>query len=521
MRLLEGIKRLLKILSHRMVIVGIALILQLAGIILAFGFFSSYSVRFYGICMALAILIGVKIINDDSNPSYKIAWLVPILLVPLFGVVIYLVFGRLRFSKKEEAFRKRIDANLQNGLKKGTPVEECFTEADDKAVIGQANYLEKYVGAPLYEGCYTEFFPLGEDKFASMLTEIANAKHFIFLEYFIIERGEMWDTILELLVKKVKEGVEVRVLYDDMGCLLTLPGGYFKTLQELGIKAYACNRFVPILTPYLNNRDHRKILVIDGHTGYTGGINLADEYINAYEKHGHWKDCSILIKGKAVESLTAMFLSMWDITAKIEEDFSPFSYDRYCDELVMPDKPSGLIAPYGDSPIDDELVGENVYFNLIGAASDYLYIDTPYLILDHDMIMALSAAAKRGVDVRIVTPHVADKWYVHLVTQSYYTDLMKAGVKIYEYTPGFVHAKIFVADDRLATVGTINLDYRSLYLHYECGAWMYKTDCIADIKRDYLATLEKCQLMSAADLAAQPLWKRLLRPLLKAFAPLM
>ena len=187
----------------------------------------------------------------------------------------------------------------------------------------------------------------------------------------------------------------------------------------------------------------------------------------------------------------------------------------------MPDKPSGLIAPYGDSPIDDELVGENVYFNLIGAASDYLYIDTPYLILDHDMVMALSNAAKRGVDVRIVTPHVADKWYVHLVTQSYYTDLMKAGVKIYEYTPGFVHAKIFVADDRLATVGTINLDYRSLYLHYECGAWMYKTDCIADIKRDYLATLEKCQLMSAADLAAQPLWKRLLRPLLKAFAPLM
>lgn len=364
---------------------------------------------------------------------------------------------------------------------------------------------------------------MGEDKFASMLSEIAAAKHFIFLEYFIVQKGRMWDTILDLLIQKVKEGVEVRMLYDDLGCLFTLPGGYYKTLRRYGIKAYACNPFVPVLTPYLNNRDHRKILVIDGHTGYTGGINLADEYINEYEKYGHWKDTAVMLKGPAVESLTAMFLEMWDVTAKCHEDFEAFSFARYGNEITLSDSVdrTGLVSPYCDTPIDDELVGENVYFNLIGAATDYLYIMTPYLILDHDMVMALSNAAKRGVDVRIMTPHVEDKWYAHLVTQSYYAELIAAGIQIYEYTPGFVHAKIFVSDDVTATVGTVNLDFRSLYLHYECGVWMHKTDCIADIKADYLNTLTRCQRMSAADIAAQPLWKRLLRPLLRSFAPLM
>lgn len=521
MQLLEKIKRLIKMLCHRLVFVGVALILQLAGIIIFFGFLSSYSEWFYAGCILLEILIGLKIINDKSNPSYKIAWLIPILLVPIFGAVIYLVFGRVRFIKKDEELRRKVSANFNHALKRGTPVKECFSDPDDKAIIGQANYLEKYAGAPVYTDCYTEFFPLGENKFESMLTELANAKHFIFLEYFIIDEGRMWDTVLDLLVKKVKEGVEVRVLYDDMGCLFTLPGGYYKKLQELGIKAKACNPFIPVLTPYLNNRDHRKILVIDGHTGYTGGINLADEYINEYEKHGHWKDCSVMIKGKAVESLTAMFLSMWDVSNHTEEGFSEFAFDRYGHEMLLPQKTSGLVCPYGDSPLDDELVGENVYFNLIGAAKDYLYIETPYLILDHDMIMALSNASKRGVDVRIMTPYVADKWFVHLVTQSYYTELIEAGVKIYEYTPGFVHAKIFVSDDTTATVGTINLDYRSLYLHYECGVWMYRSDCIADIKADFLKTLEKCRQMSPEDIAKQPLWKRVCRPILKAFAPLL
>ncbi len=517
----EKLKRLGKLISHRTVFVGLALLLQLALIVLFFVFLSDYFRLFYIGCIILSVIIGLKLLNSRSNPAYQIAWLIPILLVPIFGVVIYLIFGRRQFTKKENILRKHLSESFMSARKGYTPAKEAFFADADRAIVGQAVYLEQHAHAPVYEGCYTEFFPLGEDKFESMLSEIAQARHFIFLEYFIVQKGRMWDNILALLAQKAKEGVEVRVLYDDMGCLFTLPGGYYKKLEAMGIKARACNPFVPVLTPYHNNRDHRKILVIDGHTGYTGGINLADEYINEYQKHGHWKDCAIMIKGSAVESLTAMFLSMWDATLRTEESLFAFAFDRYRYELTLPGKPQGMIAPYGDSPLDDELVGENVYFNMISAAKEYLYIQTPYLILDHDMMFALCNAAKRGVDVRIMTPHIEDKWFVHIVTRSYYPELIEAGVKIYEYTPGFVHAKVFVSDDTTATVGTVNLDFRSLYLHFECGAWMYRTGCIADIKRDFLMTLQKCTPISVEDIKRDPLWKRLLRPILKAFAPLL
>ncbi len=521
MLIAEKLKKICKILSHRLVIVGLALVLQLACLIVFFCWFSNYSVLFYGFCIVLAILSAIKIISGDSNPAYKIAWLVPVLLVPIFGVIIYLVFGRLRFSKKEFKRRRDVLQYYSGCLSSEMSISDCFSADTPKTVSGQANYLQNYAGFPIYKDCYTEFFPLGEYKFQSMLNEIAKAKHFIFLEYFIVQEGRMWDTILDLLEQKAKEGVEVRMLYDDLGCLFTLPGGYYQKVRAKGIQCYPCNAFVPILTSYHNNRDHRKILVIDGHTGYTGGINLADEYINEYEKHGHWKDCAIMIKGKAVESLTAMFLSMWDVTAHTGGNFIDYCYERYAHEMQYTGQATGLIAPYGDSPVDDELVGENVYFNIISTVSDYLYIETPYLILDNDMKTALCNAAKRGVDVRIITPHIEDKWYVHIVTRSYYAKLMKAGVKIYEYTPGFIHAKVFVSDDSIATVGTVNLDYRSLYLHYECGCWMYKSNCIMDVKKDFEETLEKCQRISQKDLDAQPLWKKLLCPILKAFAPLM
>ena len=521
MYLFEKIKKFLKILCHRMTFVGIALILQITVLLLVFGYFTTYSVWFYAFCMLLAATIALEILNKDTNPAYQIAWLIPIMLVPIFGVVIYLLFGRLRFSKKETALRKKISENFKHALCKGISCDQALEAGVRPGIVGQARYLEGAARSPIYSGCYTEFFPLGEDKFARMVDEIAGAKHFIFLEYFIVEEGQMWDTLLELLAQKAKEGVDVRVLYDDVGCLFTLPGGYCKKLREMGIKAHECNAFVPILTPYLNNRDHRKILVIDGHTAFTGGVNLADEYINAYEKYGHWKDSAVMVKGEAAESFTAMFLTMWDIANRSEDRFSDYGFDRYGDEMRLPGAPSGLIAPYGDSPIDGELVGENVYFNITSSAAEYLYIETPYLILDHDMETVLCNAAKKGVDVRIITPHIADKWFVHLVTQSYYAKLIKAGVKVYEYTPGFVHAKVFIADDEIATCGTVNLDYRSLYLHYECGLWMYKTACIADMKQDYMETLEKCQQMTLEHLDAQPFYKRLLRPVLRVFAPLM
>ncbi len=519
--MMEKLKKLGKVLCHRVVFIVLAMLVQLTALILVNVSFVQYSVFFYIGNTLLAIVLCIKILYDDSNPSYKIVWLVPIMLFPIAGTTIYLLFSKVKFSPKNTALRKSVRQHYLASLQNGVSVERALTAGERDSADKQAQYLQRYGNAPLYQNLYTAYFPLGEDKFSSMVTELERAKHFIFLEYFIIEEGIMWDTILDILVRKAKEGVEVRVLYDDMGCLFTLPGGYYKKLQGLGIKARACNTFIPVLSSRFNNRDHRKILVIDGHTGYTGGINLADEYINAYEKHGHWKDCAVMIKGPAVESLTAMFLSFWDTEERIEEDFTLYGYQRYCAELTLPKKDGGFLAPYSSSPLDDELVGENVYLNIISHASDYIYINTPYLIIDHELVVALENAAKQGVDVRIVTPHVADKWYVHLVTQSYYPSLIKAGVKIYEYAPGFIHAKTFLADDCVGTVGTVNLDYRSLYLHFECGVWMYRTDCLSDMKRDYEETLGRCILITKKEMDACPLWKKLLRPILRLFAPLM
>ncbi len=519
--MIEKLKKLGKVLCHRVVFIVLAMLIQLTVLILTNAIFARYSVFFYIGSTLLAMVLCVKILYDDTNPSYKIMWLVPILLFPIAGTIIYLLFSSVSFSPKNTALRKSVRKHYLASLQNGVPVERQLASGEKDSADKQARYLQQYGSAPLYQNFYAEYFPLGEEKFSSMVTELEKAKHFIFLEYFIIEEGIMWNTILDILVRKAREGVEVRVIYDDMGCLFTLPGGYYKKLRSLGIKAIACNTFIPILSSRFNNRDHRKILVIDGHTGYTGGINLADEYINAYEKHGHWKDCAVMLKGPAVESLTAMFLSCWDTEERIEEDFTAYGFQRYSAELVIPKKDSGFVSPYGSSPLDDELVGENVYLNIISHASDYIYINTPYLIIDRELVVALENAAKQGVDVRIVTPHVADKWYVHLVTQSYYPSLIKAGVKIYEYAPGFNHAKTFLADDCIGTVGTVNLDYRSLYLHFECGVWMYQTRCLADMKRDYEKTLERCIQITQQEINACPLWKKLLRPILRLFAPLM
>ena len=328
----------------------------------------------------------------------------------------------------------------------------------------------------------------------------------------------MWDTILEILKEKVKQGVEVRVIYDDMGCIMTLPYRYDRKLEALGIQCCVFNPFIPVLTSRLNNRDHRKICVIDGHTGFTGGINLADEYINAYEKHGHWKDTAVLLRGEAVWNLTVMFLSMWDYIHGINEDFAPYKPSVHLTEQVESD---GYVQPYSDNPLDGESVGETVYLNLINRAKRYVYINTPYLILDNEMATALRMAAKSGVDVRIVTPHIPDKWYVHAVTRAYYQMLLESGVRIYEYTPGFVHAKTFVVDDEYATVGTVNLDYRSLYLHFECGVLLYRSSSVAAVKEDYLKTLEVCQDVTLEECRRVPLIRQLGRAVLRVFAPLM
>ena len=303
-----------------------------------------------------------------------------------------------------------------------------------------------------------------------------------------------------------------------MGCITTLPNKYHEKMEKLGIKCQVFNKFIPILSIIVNNRDHRKITVIDGHTAFTGGINLADEYINEIVRFGHWKDASIMIKGEAVWNLTVMFLQVWNFVGFNREDYNKYRPKMYHSDDFATD---GYVQPYGDSPYDNELVGENVYLNIINKAKDYIYINTPYLIIDNELVTALTLAAKSGVDVRIVTPFIEDKWYAHIVTRAYYAQLIEAGVKIYEYIPGFIHSKTFVCDDEIGVVGTINMDYRSLYLHFECGVFLYKTKSVMQIKEDFLNILEVSQNITLEDTKKVKWFNRFLRAILRVFAPLM
>lgn len=512
------LSKLLKRIFNRTVVCVIGIVIQVGYLVSLFWTLGTLYTYSYLVFEIIAGVIALLIVNSDMNPSYKIAWIIPILLFPIFGVMFYIFFGN---SHSGDRLRKRMNRyNEEERLLLPQNDQLVQSLCDDvKTVEKHARYLYQYGGYPVYTNTATTYFPSGEAKFEVLIRELEKAERFIFLEYFIIQEGKMWNTILDILERKVKEGVDVRVVYDDIGCLLTLPYRYWEKLEKKGIHCKVFNEFKPIWSAKMNNRDHRKILVIDGHTAFNGGINLADEYINAYEKHGHWKDTAVMLKGEAVWSFTMMFLTMWNYL----NNSKPASYDYYMPraEDIAPYKSGGYVIPYTDSPLDNEPVGENVYLNIINEAKDYVYITTPYLIVDNEMVTALTLAAKSGVDVRIITPHIADKWFVHAVTRAYYKQLTKLGVKIYEYTPGFIHAKNFVSDDSIAVVGTINLDFRSLYLHFECATWMYKTDCVLDVKADYLKTLEECQEVTYEDCLNVNFFVRIGRALLRLFSPMM
>ena len=508
-------KKILRFITQRVVITALLIVLQA---LLLFGFIwklDNYFVYFYAGSVLLSLLITLGIINSKSNPAYKIAWLIPILLFPVFGGLVYLLFGSDRTGRYLRKKLQGIGTEMDNVI--GEAHRRSGAEQLPPDAANQSRYISHCAYCPPYQNTTTEYLPLGEVKFERMVEELKKAKHYIFLEYFIIQEGKMWNTILDILRQKAAEGVDVRVIYDDMGCIMILPTGYDKTLEQMGIKCRIFNPFVPILSSRFNTRDHRKICVIDGNVGFTGGINLADEYINAYEKHGHWKDTSILLKGEAVFNLTVMFLSMWDY---LDGTTGKTDYSHYY-PTVWDENAKGYVQPFADNPLDDEAVGETVYLNLINKAKRYVYITTPYLILSSEMFTALTTAAKSGVDVRIITPHVPDKWYVHAVSRSHYQPLIEAGVKIYEYTPGFIHAKTFVVDDDYAVVGTINLDYRSLYLHFECAVWMYQTPSVAQVRDDFFKTQQISQEITLEECRSLSFPRRLGRSVLRVFAPLM
>lgn len=501
---------------HRAVLTAMALLAQITFLIVIIIEFRHYFAFFYAGSIVLSIIAVVLIINSDMTSGYKIAWMIPTLLFPIFGGLFYIFFGGKKLSKRVRKKMNSVELKLKESLSEKNETIGLL-EKECGSAVNHARYIQDYAYSPPYSNTLTKYLPSGEAKFKVLKEELAKAKRYVFMEYFIIEEGRMWGEILEILEAKVAQGVDVRVMYDDVGCITKLPKGYDKLLESKGIKCAVFNPFAPVLSSRLNNRDHRKIAVIDGHTGFTGGINLADEYINEYEKFGHWKDTAIMLKGEAAWSLTVMFLSLWDYVNDIDEDYSEFKPL----EEELGGAGDGYVQPFADNPLDEEPVGESVYLNLINRAKKYVYITTPYLIIDTEMVVALSVAAKSGVDVKIVTPYIADKKIVHSMTRSYYPILIRNGVKIYEYTPGFIHAKSFVVDDEYGVVGTINMDYRSLYLHYECGVWLYKTSSVDDIKRDFLDTLKLCREYTIEDVQKTPLYKTVGRSIIRVLAPLM
>lgn len=505
--------KLLKKLFSRTVVTALLIVIQvawLAALLLQLGNSLPAIQTVLRILSLVAILFVIK---SDMNPSYKIGWILLIAVLPILGGLMYVFFGNKRPTKN---MREMLRAQLEKSAEYlGT--QESITGELDGGAAGLFKYLEGSAGYPTAKNTTVRYYRVGEEMYADLLPELEKAEKFIFLEYFIIRPGEMWDGVLEILKRKAAAGVDVRIIYDDMGCIDILPANYNATLEGWGIRTMAFNRFVPAVSLVMNNRDHRKITVIDGKVGFTGGINISDEYINAKERFGHWKDTGLMLKGPGVFNLTLMFLEMWNAFNKDGDRYAEFIPDSF-EECGSAD--DGYVLSFSDSPLDNESVGESVYTDMLYQAKDYIYITTPYLAIDSELQTALCMAAKRGVDVRMITPGIPDKKLVYRLTRSYYPTLLRAGVKIYEYTPGFIHAKSFVCDDKLCVVGTINMDYRSLYLHFECGTLMYNNPEIKQVKKDDLDTMEKCRKVELSDMKTNFLGE-LFDSFLRSVAPLL
>ncbi len=478
---------LFKIVFSRTMITVALLLVQIFWLFAGFKWLGEYSELSLVFMLVLSAVLLVHIINKDETPEFKLTWVIPMCIAPVFGALLYLFimgnWGNIGLKKSLDRRLKETEVFMHTD--EGTRQE---MENASRHMAGLSHYVEHIGGFPAYRNSPVTYFPTGEAKYEDLLKELEKAEKFIFLEYFIVERGKMWNGILEILERKAKEGVEVRVMYDGMCSLLLLPYSYPKKLRAMGIKAKMFSPIRPLMSTSQNNRDHRKIVVIDGRAAYTGGVNLADEYINEKMKFGHWKDTAIKVEGDAVKSFTVMFLQMWN-----SAEWGTEEYGKYIQPVPEAEKKGvGFVVPYGDGPATPENVAETVYLDIIHHAEKFVHIMTPYFIVDNAMLDALQYAARRGVDVRIIIPHIPDKKPIFAMSRTYYPDLLAAGIKVYEYEPGFIHAKVFVSDDEKAVVGTINMDYRSLYHHFECAASLYKSEAVADVEKDFQDTLKQC-----------------------------
>lgn len=470
--------------------------------------------------LLLNLLASVNLITKDTNPEYKIPWLLILITLPLLGTLLYGLFYSRPMRKKEAKLMMDVynEINKSNGEER---YDEVFSslKKENPLVAGKAlSILNDDAFSRIYRNSSCLYLPGGEEYYSTLLSRLKNAKKFIFLEYFIIGEGVMWDGIHDLLVKKAKSGVEVRVMYDDFGCMKTLPRGFEYRLRKEGISCLRFNKISPSLSTVHNNRNHRKISVIDGKCAFTGGVNIADEYINKKTRFGYWKDGGVLIEGSAVEGLLTQFLCDWAlVTGKMTEFSSYLSCVKKCKNCD-----TGYYIPFGSGPKPtyERQVGKRVFLNVINQAQRYVFISTPYLIIDYELTEALRGAALRGVDVRIVTPSVPDKKIIKIMTKSSYPYLMECGVRIYEYTPGFIHEKLLISDGEIAVIGTINLDYRSLVHHYENAVWIYSSPEISQMHREFLQTVSMSKEKNERE-ARLTLLERFVRNLVKIFAPLL
>lgn len=514
-------KRLSRLLYSNKLFALIMLLFQIAAFVAIFIWISDYSQAVLGFTTLFSAVLIIIEVNKSGEPTFKMTWIVLISIIPVFGGLLYL-FMRIRTVawNIKENYRK-IQAINKCYLMKDKELEKKLAE-HDRRENSFIDYLQEYGGSPAYASNCLEYYPIGEEMYDAMKRELIRAEKFIFMEFFIINTSSrMWNEILQILRGKVSQGVEVRVLFDAMGCITTMPRGYEEFLHRLGIKCHVFSPIMPLISTHQNNRDHRKILVVDGKCAFCGGINIADEYINDRVRFGHWKDTGFMMRGKGVAGFTSMFLDMWNVNAERVEDGGMYINASLKADFNVPETTEGIVVPFGDTPFGEEHIGKRTYLHNLENASEYVYIMTPYLVIDNEMFESMKYAAQRGVRVKIVLPHIPDKAYAFYLARTYYRELLRAGIEIYEYTPGFVHAKMSVSDGRRAIVGTINHDYRSLYLHYECAAYMLNVPAIADMERDFDETLAKSQQITLEDIKHFNIFTRMLGHILRLVAPLL
>ncbi len=505
-----------KLLRRRLFIV-LMILLQCATILWFLFDNSIVSDTFRQLLNTLSLLVALHIISKRTKEAYKLTWVFTILCFPVFGGLLYLLF---RYQTRSKRLLKKVGELTAKTKSHYSLSPSCY----EKAILAapeharQIEYLEKYSKYPIFEHTITKHLSPGEDFWKALLPDLEKAESYIFIESFIIEYGAFWDSIYEILKKKAAAGLDIRIIYDDMGCLLRLPLNFAKKTEADGIRCAVFNRFIPDFNALQNYRDHRKIIVIDGKIAYTGGINLSDEYVNLRHPFGHWKDTGIRVEGEAAWSFSLIFLENWLLARKKEENIEAFYPWKNTPCSVQ--KTDSFVLPFADSPMDNEHITDHVYTQMITKARNYLYIMTPYLIVDNSMVSNLCTAAKSGVDIRIITPHRWDKRIIHFTTRSYYRELIKAGVRIYEYAPGFIHSKTLVSDDDTAVIGSANLDFRSLYLQYECGVWMYQAEAVTELRDDFLKTLEVCHEVTAKECRSNMV-TRFFQEICRLFAPLM